>query len=114
MNNEYKLLPQVAFSIMLALSLRPRHGYEIMKQVETDSNGKVKLGPGALYGSLKTLNERNLVEEIDDPTHSGRRRLYQLTDNGSKRLSGELSYLESTLNIARQRQALQIVSGSVS
>ena len=49
MAKQYNQLPQVAFSILLALSLKPRHGYEIMKQVEEDSNGKIKLGPGALY-----------------------------------------------------------------
>jgi DNA-binding PadR family transcriptional regulator len=112
MNSTHKLLPQVAFSILLALSLRPRHGYQVMKQVESDSDRRIKLGPGALYGSLKTLNEQGLVEEIDDPS-SSRRRLYQLTDSGRLRLSAELNYFETALELARQRQTVETTLGAL-
>ena len=98
------LLPQVSFSIMLALSLRPRHGYEIMSQVDEDSLGKIKLGPGSLYTSIRILSEAGLIEEIvgSDP----RRRYYQLTKNGRARLNAELEYFQQTVNIARERQML--------
>src|ERR1035437_4261469 len=102
MNQPYKLLPQVAFSILLALSLKPRHGYEIMKQVTEDSDGKVKLGPGALYGSLKQLNEQGLVEELGDEPGQYRRRQYRLSEAGKKRLASEVAYFESTLRLARE------------
>lgn len=111
MKRQYNQLPQVAFSILLALSLRERHGYEIIKQVLDDSNGKVKLSPGALYTSIKQLNEQGLVREVvhaDDP----RRRYYALTAKGKRELGAELEYYENSLTLARQRQVLEIAYGT--
>lgn len=70
MHKRYSQLPRVAFSILLALSLRERHGYEIIKQVEEDSNGKVKLGPGALYTSIKQLRAQGLIAEMQHQDRS--------------------------------------------
>ncbi len=103
-------LPQVAFGILLALSLKPRHGYEIMKQVADDSNGKIKLGPGTLYGSIKQLREQALIEEYDDGETS-RRRYYRLTDRGRKHLHAELEHYERSVVLARERQVLKIKLG---
>ncbi|HET9174318.1 MAG TPA: PadR family transcriptional regulator [Candidatus Saccharimonadales bacterium] len=110
MTRQYNQLPQVAFSILLALSLRERHGYEIIKQVAEDSNGKLKLSPGALYTSIKQLNEHGLVEEVpnlEDP----RRRYYRLTARGSKALEDELAYYENSISLARQRHVLEVHYG---
>lgn len=99
-------MPQVAFSILLALSLKPRHGYEIMKQVEQDSAGRVKMGPGALYGTVKQLLEDALVEE--EPHSSGqRRRYYKLTKKGWQQLTAELKYLEEMAAVGRQRRQVE-------
>jgi DNA-binding PadR family transcriptional regulator len=98
------LLPHIEFSILLALSLKQRHGYEIMQQVEHDSDGVVKLGPGALYGAIKQLSEDNLIEEVPSETPNDRRKYYRLTRKGWNRLEAEIKYFESTMKIARQRR----------
>lgn len=98
-------LPLVAFSILLALTVRERHGYGIIKQVEEDSNGKIKLGPGALYTSIKQLLARGLIIEVEH-TDDVRRRYYRLSDVGYKILSEELSYYENAILLAKQRQVL--------
>lgn len=98
-------LPQVTFSILFALSLKPRHGYELMQQIEHDSIGKVRLGPGALYGSIKKLVEDNLIEEMPFEGDA-RRRYYRLTRKGWNILQTELEYFETTVRLARERNLL--------
>lgn len=105
MAHQSSQLPQVAFSILLALSLRPRHGYEIIQQVLDDSDGKIKLGPGALYTSIKQLREQGMIEEISVADDS-RRRYYQISESGMQALTEELAYYQSSLELARKRQVL--------
>jgi len=98
------LLPQITFSILLALSLKPRHGYELMQQIATDTNGKVQLGPGALYGTIKQLNEAGMIEEM--PHESERRKYYRLTKKGWDSLEAEVRYFENTVRLAQERKIL--------
>lgn len=100
------LLPQVTFSILFALSLKPRYGYELMQQIEHDSMGKVRLGPGALYGTIKQLREDNFIEEMPFIDEQERRRYYRLTKKGWDRLNAELDYFENTVRLARDRKLL--------
>ena len=62
-NNNIQPVTPAVFHILLALSSGERHGYGIMKQVEADSQGKVSMGPGTLYGSLKRMLDAGLVRE---------------------------------------------------
>lgn len=112
MKRQYNQLPQVAFSILLALSLKERHGYEIIKQVDDDSNGKIKLSPGALYTSIKQLLEQHYIEEVDG-NNDPRRRYYRLTANGKHILASELDYYSNTITLAKQRQVLEIQYGVI-
>lgn len=105
MNKPQDQLPRIAFSILLALSLKERHGYEIIQQVDEDSNGKMQLGPGALYTSIKQLHKRGLITEVkrtDDP----RRRYYKINAVGKKVLESELEYYENAIELARRRRVL--------
>lgn len=106
MTKQTSQLPQVAFSILLALSLRERHGYEIIKQIQEDSNSKINLGPGALYTSIKQLRKQGLITEV---THADdtKRRYYKLSGIGTKALQDELAYYDSALSLARKRNVLQ-------
>jgi DNA-binding PadR family transcriptional regulator len=105
MTRQYNQLPQVAFSILLALTLKPRHGYEIIKQVEDASSGKIRLGAGTLYTSIKQLYEKQLIEEVTAQEDT-RRRYYRLTDKGREVLSQELEYYKNSLELAKKRQVL--------
>ncbi len=96
--------------ILLALGQRERHGYDILKEVERDSAGAVRLGPGTLYTTLKRLLDEGLIVEIadrpvaerDDP----RRRYYRLTDAGGTVLTTELQRLERAVALARRGQLI--------
>ena len=106
-NSSPPLTPAV-FHILLALSSGERHGYGIMKQVEADSQGKVTMGPGTLYGSLKRMLDSGLVRESDkrvDPEMDDQRRIYyQLTGKGAEALAAELERYQRIVMIAQQRK----------
>ena len=71
-------LTPAVLHILLALSMDERHGYGIMKQVESDSKGKVNMGPGTLYGSISRMIDAGLIRESDkkiDPEMDDERRL---------------------------------------
>ncbi|HUF79380.1 MAG TPA: PadR family transcriptional regulator, partial [Thermoanaerobaculia bacterium] len=48
-------LTPAAFHVLLALADRDRHGYAIMQEVELTTGGRVAMGPGTLYGTIKRL-----------------------------------------------------------
>ena len=104
-------LPSAAFNILLALAGEDLHGYAIMRQVEQQTCGRVRLGPGTLYGSLRTLLEANLIGEIDaiseSEDSSERRRYYRLTSAGLKLVRSEVQALAQILRIARAKRILR-------
>lgn len=101
-------LTPAVFHILLALSSGPRHGYGIMKQVEADSLGTVKMGAGTLYGSLKRMLDAGLVQESDDridPDMDDERRIYyQLTGVGTQALAAELARYQHIASLAQERK----------
>jgi DNA-binding PadR family transcriptional regulator len=101
-------LTPAVFHILLALSNGEHHGYGIMKQVETDTQGKVTMGPGTLYGSLKRMLDSGLVEESNkriDPAMDDERRIYyQITDLGTKALTAELDRYKRIVTLAQERK----------
>jgi DNA-binding PadR family transcriptional regulator len=101
-------LTPAVFHILLALSGAERHGYGIMKQVEADTQGKVNMGNGTLYGSLKRMLDAGLVEESDkrvDPAMDDQRRIYyQITGVGAQALAMELERYKRIVTIAQERK----------
>jgi DNA-binding PadR family transcriptional regulator len=87
---------------MLALTGGERHGYAIMQEVAVRTEGKVRLGPGTLYGSIKRMVEQGLIQEdagssLDDE----RRRYYRLTPFGGRVASAEAARVEALFKQAR-------------
>lgn len=102
-------LPSAAFQILLALAGEDLHGYGIMRQVAEQTGGRMRLGPGTLYGSIQSLLEENLIEELDsreDASHE-RRRYYRLTPAGRKLARTEAQRLADLLRVARARKILR-------
>jgi DNA-binding PadR family transcriptional regulator len=101
-------LTPAVLHILLALSTKERHGYGIMKEVEADSEGKVKMGPGTLYGSLGRMIDSGLIRESDkkrDPDMDDERRVYyKITALGQKALAAELERYRAVMAVARQKR----------
>ena len=101
-------LTPAVLHILLALSSGERHGYGIMKQVESESHGKVKMGPGTLYGSLGRMIEAGLIRESDKKVDSRlddeRRIYYAITGLGQVTLAAELERYREVVAVARRKQ----------
>lgn len=98
-------LPPPVFHILIALAEGPRHGYAIMREVSERTAGRLRLGPGTLYGSIKRMLEQGLIEETRArPGEEGgdeRRRYYRLTRLGRKAAEAEAARLAAVLKEAR-------------
>ncbi len=103
-------LTPAVFNILLALMDGEKHGYAIMLEVEANTSGEVKMGPGTLYGSIKRMLEAGLIAESGDrpdpQLDDQRRRYYQLTASGRRSLKAEAERLARQVRIARTKQVL--------
>src|ERR1700761_40437 len=99
-------LPSAAFQILLSLADADLHGYGIMRQVEEQTGGRVRLGPGTLYSSIQALVEEGLIEEVDG-SGGERRRYYRLTSQGRKVARSEADRLADVLRVARAKKILR-------
>ena len=104
-------LPSAAFQILLALVGEDLHGYAIMRNVAEQTEGRMRLGPGTLYNSIRTLLEEDLIEEVEgqrDPSvKDERRRYYRLTSAGRKLARSEAERLADLLRVARTKNILR-------
>jgi len=104
-------LPLAAFHILLSLADEDRHGYGIMRHVQQQTEGRMRLGPGTLYSSIQALLEEELIEEVGEPQGSGsgseRRRYYRLTSAGRKLARAEAERLAGILRVARAKRILR-------
>ncbi len=104
-------LTSVVLNVLLALADGERHGYGIMLEVKERTGGKVRLGPGTLYGAIKRLKEGGVIEESDerpDPAEAPddeRRRYYRLTGFGGEVLTAEVERLDGLVRAARRKGA---------
>jgi DNA-binding PadR family transcriptional regulator len=97
-------LKESAFHILSALAAEPTHGYGIMKDVEQQSGGAVRLRPGTLYAVLAELVEDGLIEiAAEEVVQSRLRRTYRLTAAGAQRLADEVERRRAAANTAGRR-----------
>jgi len=103
-------LTPAVFHIILALADKERHGYAIMQEIASNTQGKVRMGPGTLYGSIKRMIAANLIEESDerpDPDlDDARRRYYRLTELGRRVATAEAERLSELVRVAQAKRLL--------
>lgn len=104
-------LPSAAFQILLSLAGEDLHGYEIMRRVQEQTDGRTRLGPGTLYNSIEALLHAGFIAEVaslgGEGNNDERRRYYRLTAAGRKAARDEAERLADTLRVARAKKILR-------
>jgi len=98
---EPPLTPAVFFTLF-ALAGGEKHGYAIMQEARTLSDGSFRMGPATLYTTVQRLLDLDLVEEVvGDAASDSRRRNYRLTGSGRALLGAELERVEALVHKAK-------------
>ena len=101
-------LGTAVFHILVALAGQDRHGYSIMLDIAARTGGRIKVGPGTLYGAIRRLLEDGLIVETASAAPPAalrddeRRRYYRLTKLGHAVASAEAERLSRLLDQARE------------
>src|SRR5215469_4289822 len=89
-----KPLSEPVLLILMSLAAAPRHGYALIKDIDTLSNGRVRLSTGTLYGAIRRLLAAGWIAEFDQEDTSRDKQAYTLTKAGRRRLELELDRLK--------------------
>jgi DNA-binding PadR family transcriptional regulator len=112
-------LTPAVFHVLLALADGELHGYAIMQEVSEHTEGRIKMGPGTLYGTIKRLIEAGLIEESDERPDTRlddeRRRYYRLTAVGQRVIKAEAQRYADMVAVARGKKLIgKLTVGSTS
>ena len=101
----------IEFEILLTLAAGERHGYAIIRDIETRSRGAVPVETGTLYRALQRLAEGRLVRPAAiRATVAGedeRRSFYAITAAGRRAAADEARRLASLVDVARAARLIQ-------
>ncbi len=100
-------LSEPVLLILMSLADEPRHGYSILKDVSTMSDGRVTLSTGTLYGALRRLLDDRWIERFEDEDKSRGRQAYRLTANGRRNLQAEVQRMKHLTRLASLRAAVR-------
>ena len=98
-----KPLTEPVLLILMSLADKPRHGYALMKDIETLSSGRVRLSTGTLYGALRRLLQDAWIERFEQKDTSREKQAYRLTAAGRKQLRLELDRMRQLTRAATAR-----------
>ena len=102
-------LTPLYFQILLALSDGHRHGYGMLKEIESQTGGSMKPATGTLYLALGRMEERRMIANAWKQRPAGedsRRRYYKLTPFGRKVAVAETNRLLSMVDAALRKQLI--------
>lgn len=98
-------VPLATFHILLAVAEEGRHGYAIIQDVESRTDGAIRLSPGTLYRSIQRMLEDGLIEEMRErpapELDDERRRYYRITRLGGAVARAEAQRLSDLVGFAR-------------
>ncbi len=98
-------LTETVLLVLMSLAGQPRHGYSILKDIESMSDGRVQLSTGTLYGALQRLLDDGWIERVEEHNAPRDRRTYRLTSRGRRNLQIEIERMRHLTKLASLRVA---------
>lgn len=81
------------------LAGKDMYGYEMVKELKEKSENLYNMGEGTLYPALKRMEKKHWLQSYWTETEKGRRKYYQITDEGSLTLEKKLQEWNSVHNL---------------
>ena len=100
--NELKLL------LLHLISTEPRHGYDLIREIEERSGGQYAPSPGVVYPTLTMLDEMGQIELTDS---EGAKKRYAITESGKVELEEKADEVAHLLKRLEKLSAEQSRSG---
>src|SRR5207302_4246547 len=98
-------LSEPVLLVLLSLAEQPRHGYSILKDIESMSGGRVQLSTGTLYGALQRLLDDGWIERVEEDNAPRDRRTYRLASRARRNLQIEIERMRHLTKLASLRVA---------
>lgn len=99
-------LSPAAFHLLVSLAREHKHGWAVRKEIESLTDGRIRMGTGTLYGLIKRLLQQELIAESEhrppEIWDDERRRYYRLTELGRSVMLAEASRMERALAVAEE------------
>jgi len=93
-------------AVLILLSRKPHHGYEIMKEIKERTGGFWRPTAGGIYPILQSLEESGYIEGAWDSRQRRKRKTYQITETGrpvlQQALTRENQIAESMSDLFRE------------
>jgi DNA-binding PadR family transcriptional regulator len=80
--------------LLKLISEQPRHGYDLIREIEERSGGAYAPSPGVVYPTLTMLDEMGLIEE---QKAEGAKKQFAITDEGTAHLEENAEQVEALM-----------------
>lgn len=92
-------LTPLTLGVLLAVADGAMHGYALLKELDRQSDGRLKPGTGTLYAALQRMIDEGVLSEAERPVgEDARRRYYELTVLGRAVARAELRRLAGLMD----------------
>jgi DNA-binding PadR family transcriptional regulator len=108
-SKHHQPLTPLTMAILLALAKEDMHGYALMQEIESQTEGALVPGTGSLYAALQRLADEGLVKGSSRrPTHSEdeRRRYFRITSAGRLAAREEAHRMIRVLETAHRKSVI--------
>lgn len=98
------------YHILFVLLDGERHGYGMVKEIDRQTGGQIRLEAGNLYRSVRRLIKQGLIVESDKrpapESDDERRRYYGITEFGRQVVAAETDRMRSVVAAAEARMVV--------